>query len=414
MLPIERKDVNGESTPVLDCFYPGRESAEGRQQRRTVHSLVGKYKFEDDDALHLIDAAWPLIKEIQRSTDMVAQEEARYGKPEFTVSLFQGGRSLYVSSLGSLEPQLESRESPPIVYTVIVSYHSRWALGRLVERIHQMASFRLAAMRDVDKLIEAGNYLKKIEDNLRNDESRGIFDGERYSTEILKAGRNIRYGLMHRVRRSAFYVREFERVVKAQRICRVDGFQQYDRFVERRVYGAFDYIKRVGDRYRSLRQDVDLILRKNNLSAIRDATKASEALLKATNGVEQQLRDNAAQTNDLLDNAEKIIAIPLIYYIGHVLTDVTTAIVLLVPNIASAFGIKGKWPLLFDEEMIRSAMYLLSVGGVLWGLKVLKEQRERKERKREQQRSGAKKYDDADDGGLGDGQNNIRAEHAQP
>jgi hypothetical protein len=80
-----------------------------------------------------------------------------------------------------------------------------------------------------------------------------------------------------------------------------------------------------------------------------------------------------------------------------------------VPDIFSAFGIEGKWPLLPHEELIRSAMYIVSFIGIVFALDVLKKRRQQKEKKREQQRGGIRKdtRSDTQKEELGDGPNDM-------
>jgi hypothetical protein len=310
----------------------------------TITQLVGKKKFEDELEIRIVDAMWPFIKEIQRSNEFDEEDEERYGKPEFTVSKFQDGRAIYISSLGWMDPNPESQWAKPVVYTVIVSYRSRWSLGRLIERIHSMGSFRLAAMCDIEKITKVGDELKRIQEQLRDEESKisqngdmaNDINGDKYVKKCLRTGSEIKYGLMHRVERSQYYVKSFERHLEGLRCSRVEGFQPYDQFVKRRMYGAFDYIKRVGDRYRELRAEVELIIQKNNTASFKhlvgniDSTVVeSQKIHKEIEKVETRMASvlsrlelNAQENMFLQESAEFIIAIPLIYYLGHVISIV--------------------------------------------------------------------------------------------
>ena len=120
---------------ALECIEVGSNFP---SMPKTIPAQIGKLKYSVEVATGIVDAMWPLIKEIQRNRDDQEAEEKRYGKPEFTVSLLQDQRSIYISSLGWLDPKLVSQEARPIVYTIVVSYHSRWPLGRLIERLHGM------------------------------------------------------------------------------------------------------------------------------------------------------------------------------------------------------------------------------------------------------------------------------------
>jgi len=327
----------------------------------SIPELVGAKSFSASEAPKITGAIWPIIKEVQRTDDSDELDEKRYGKPEFTVSRFQNGRSLYISSLGWLDPQPEALRTKPIIYTVLVAYRSRWSLGRLVERIHSLGTFRLAAMYDIEKITSAGDKLKNLQDELRTAESQLAnagtdIDGDYFAKECLLAGSNMNYGLMHRIERSQYYLKSFERHLESLRCRRVEGFQPYDQFVRRRMYGAFDYIRRVGDRYIELRHEIDLILQQNHVAGVsrivaaiaisseasRRASDEIARMATASDAVETQMKailerleDSAVETTLLLDSAEVIVAIPLVYYIGHILVTVIAEVM----SVMATFGL---------------------------------------------------------------------------
>jgi hypothetical protein len=359
-----------------------------KPKTRTIQSQVGTHKFSNDVATRVVDAMWPLIKEIQRYKDQEEKDEGHYGKPEFTATLFQDRRSIYISSLGWLDPRLESQEVRPIVYTLVVSYRSRWALGRLIERMHMMGTLRLAAMRDIEKITSAGEDLKSLEETLRQAEERlntsgslhQELNGTALAQQCLATGSHIKFGLMHRVERSKYYWHEFERILNSSRCGRIEGFQPYDQFVNRRMYATFDYIQRVGERYKELRQEIDLILRKNNATKI--------------NTIVSKLEENADETNDLLDSAEYIIAAPLVYYLGHIFMAIISVflpflftVIETIPWPRPAMTLLNGWhsqisPDMGDYPIPQVIAYLFALLCVLVGLRRLRHGRQQSKLRR--------------------------------
>lgn len=320
----------GKGEEPFDFFGVGRNHrASGT--RRPIHRQVGTGKFSGDVPLRILDAMWPVIKHLQLRDAAELRKVEKHGKSEFTASLFQNGRAIYVSSLGWLDPtKPEGAESPrrPVSYTLIVCYESRWSLGRLVERIHNMGTARLAAIWEIDEIERTGDELRRIEDTLTEEERRNngnVADPDRFAAAVVQAGSSIRFGLMHRVDRSSYYVWVFEQNLANLRGRRIEGFQPYDQFVRRRMASTFDYIARVGRRYAELRREIDLLLRKSSsknivllTGKISATLETSEHMQATMAGVLRKMEDQERKTTRLLHCAEVIILIPLVYYVGHI------------------------------------------------------------------------------------------------
>jgi uncharacterized membrane-anchored protein len=56
-------------------------------------------------------------------------------------------------------------------------------------------------------------------------------------------------GILYRIERSRYYVEQFRQSLNVLRLLRIEGYQRYDQFVERRLGPVFDYIDRLGRRY---------------------------------------------------------------------------------------------------------------------------------------------------------------------
>jgi hypothetical protein len=88
------------------------------------------------------------------------------------------------------------------------------------------------------------------------------------------------YGLLYRVERSRYYVQRFRSTVAQMRILRVEGYQKYDQFVERRLGGSFDFINRLGRRYERAVSSLSL-LDEYNLPSTEHGAKLEDRQLRA-------------------------------------------------------------------------------------------------------------------------------------
>lgn len=120
--------------------------------------------------------------------------------------------------------------------------------------------------------------------------------------KLTNAGSLVTGGLMYRIERSRYYVQEYKEQMRRLRVSRLEGFQPYTDFVRRRLFKTFDFIDRVGRRYTEVRTDIELLLDEQR----------SDLLAK-----------RQSDTNKLLESAEFIISVPLVYYIGHILHDLS-------------------------------------------------------------------------------------------
>jgi hypothetical protein len=220
---------------------------------------------------------------------------------ECTASYMLDGHALHMSALGPQAPEISDDQRAPVTYVLYVHQRtisalfspkrvvSRWQLGLLIDRIHLVETARLAALRDLKTLHGAGESLAELEQLLKKArqaaedqtevrESQGDEhipdrdkasetdtkrDEDTYSLRVIhNAQRHFnsigrRYfektksptGLMHRVERSRFYAALFRANIPALRLARLEGYQRYDQFVDRRLGSSYDFIDRLGNRY---------------------------------------------------------------------------------------------------------------------------------------------------------------------
>lgn len=256
--------------------------------------------------LAVLDAAWPVVTAADFKSDL----DRAHGDPEYVVAAFNGGHTLYISSLGRLSSGIRKRDLVPLVYTLIVSYSSPWRLGRFVDKLNTVGTLRLAALRDLEKINEASNQIDRLSHQLASSEGS---DGHPaippdIDVEFAKIGSELESGLAYRIERSRYYVNSYKDTVSTLRPQRIEGYQFYVDFVRSRVFDAFDYVDRVGKKYESLKQEIEF---RTNLLRRKEARD----LLLAT---ARQARAAAS----LLEAAEILSVLPLTYYAAHLLMEV--------------------------------------------------------------------------------------------
>ena len=154
-----------------------------------------------------------------------------------------------------------------------------------------MGVLRLAAIFDIDMLQKASDKLRNLYEDWR---LLGI-ESDRMSRdskvrkkitdiagELDRIGNDIKFGLSHRVERSAYYVKSWEDIVGDLRTKIVHGFQPYPAFVQCRMGGTFEFVRRVGSRHRELRNEIELILERQRTD---DITSLQERAVELVNRI---------------------------------------------------------------------------------------------------------------------------------
>lgn len=210
----------------------------------------------------IVDSVRPLIKPPGATAE-------RY---ECIASYMLDGRVLYVSALGPQVPNVSDGKRIPVTYLMVVNQGvesrdgatgvNKWQLGRLVHALHTCGESRIAALKDLVHLRRAGAALAGMDEPLSQARSAVSGDLGAAQDEVTKAHNKFNelnnkfidtigksYGILYRVERSRYYVTRFRENTKFLRMIRVDGYQLYDQFIERRLGTTFDFIDRLGKRY---------------------------------------------------------------------------------------------------------------------------------------------------------------------
>ncbi len=222
-------------------------------------------------------------------------------RSEITSSLFLRHRVIYQSSLGSMAKGADVSGDRPVRFLMLTAPGWRWQLGRLVERLNALGTYRLASLRQIKGVQAAGDQIRSIGESLDEDkynlEASSLTEiNERFAKIGVEPA--LYGGLSYRLEQSRYYVDCFNRLVKDLDVKRIEGFQPYEEFVRRRYANTWDYINRIGIRYERLRSRIEFY---------------------------SQLRRTEQQV-ELLKSAEDVAVIPISYYGGYVLGAVYSSV----------------------------------------------------------------------------------------
>lgn len=204
-------------------------------------------RFDCNDR-QLIRRLWPIVDASQGTSSF----EPGVRDCEMTASFFLRGKAVYASSLGHpVTPQSERTGLVPVVYLLFVCFSDAWQLGRLLDTIHSMGVLRIAALRNIDQISNASKQLADIRASIRNGGSENI--------EYLHSAMDnlLRGGASWRIERSQRYWKQFLARVERLRIDRIEGFQPYDVFVNRRIGDTITFIESTGRQLANIRKEID-------------------------------------------------------------------------------------------------------------------------------------------------------------
>ena len=199
---------------------------------------------------------------------------------ECVINYMLDGNVLYLSSLAPQVPEDRSNLRIPVEFMFYVQHHdpedksktrvNKWQLGILVQNILLLGTTRLASLKHLRQLRVAGKELARIDPV-----TKGFFSSiEPNSKALLAQLRSIgisfqimcdafsasaRAGIMYRIERSRFYIKEFSNKMPLLRISRLDGDEPYHTFVERRLGADFDFIDRLGKRYERTLRSISIL-----------------------------------------------------------------------------------------------------------------------------------------------------------
>ncbi|WP_017668248.1 DUF3422 family protein [Sandarakinorhabdus sp. AAP62] len=241
--------------------------------------------------------------------------------PELMGSLFLDERVVYVSSLGThhLADKDSAPAIPPVRYLMYADNVCSWQMGRLIERLNTLGTYRLASLRHLKALNEIGDTLEAIGETLGKE--LDLTDGDALQktfTDQFNAFNRLSPAngetVSFRVDRSRFYVDAFTRLVRDLHDKRVPGFQSYPDFVRRRYGATWDRIDRIGLRHEKLAKRLDYLSNLAQAVQLRLAADAQKNLAEEQTAQTLALNEAARAQVGLLHTAERVSVIPVAYY----------------------------------------------------------------------------------------------------
>lgn len=232
-----------------------------------------------------------------------------------------GGQVLYASTLGhqtpakpgqsSIDPSdlrplryllLYSRDLAPWetsqsrdgFYNHVANYN--WPLSRLIGRLHEIASRRLAALRDIRRIWMVERSLREIEDEADRIDLRKRgpdVDIDKQLKAVLEKLTSLpetfagssddqRRSLHYRIARTRHHSAAVEELVRGLGVTSLGTFQDYQQFVNRRLYRRFKFVDGVGQRLEQLNLRIQsLIEYRTNVRSIEMSERGIELQLIA-------------------------------------------------------------------------------------------------------------------------------------
>lgn len=229
--------------------------------------------------------------------------------------------------LKALETAFERmKTSRPLRYLILTKGEPhREQIGRFVERINTLGTMRLFALKYYDEYLNASTHLRVLGNELdgilsywarkrreidnkyekisfknsknltktvkkrqeRDDELDALI--EKTEAALIELGSRLDYmfhdgvgRLSYSINRSCYFASEFERLWPFLETGNVDGWMNYEQFVQRGPKPAFDFIKLTGERLVSLRERLQVVTETIQTTALiveTDATRANTAAL---------------------------------------------------------------------------------------------------------------------------------------
>jgi hypothetical protein len=293
-----------------------------------------------------LDRLWPLIKSEHNSSNF-----------EFSASGYLDGRAVFVSALGpqSVIPVKKTGKAAqaqddwtPLHYYLHTDSHDEWQLGRLINRMHNVATLRLAAIVRIGDLIEAGEIaeqvaklIEKADDAVRDalaivssarptdlrkraeydakmaEPALAIADAER---QLAKINKMFPLDITARLERSRHYIDRFMTGADVFRAQRIEGFQLYKEFVSRRMNGLFSYIDLLHRRMDDIWAGMSELHRKQANLKMAAVNCEIQSLTSEIRTVTKTIKDEDGKIKKIQDFGEvALIGILLPYYLGSIL-----------------------------------------------------------------------------------------------
>ncbi len=259
---------------------------------------------------------------------------------EITICRFLDGRCIYASALGAHPPEDKDKSEQPITFFLLTNAISSWQTGRLIDCMNTLGMVRLAARRFLREISVAGNdlhnlgrdMLERIDPQIR-DLARFNFVTTEFSKQLSHASselhrirKSIPGGLSYRVERSRYYRGQFQTLIaglRLERSGRIEGFQPYGEFVERRFGTAYDFIDMVGKRYDRIEHQLSVFYQRVRIAETARLQAQITIQTERIEKLQKQTTKGTERIENLQERAEIGFFVFLVpYYLSGVLIHI--------------------------------------------------------------------------------------------
>jgi hypothetical protein len=339
----------------------------------------------DHNARAIIRARWPFVIQANAAAD----------ERDIVACGMLGKRAIYITAMGAMTAQTTPSSEPaqktyadvrPVRYIFMVRRSpDRLQLGRLIEHINTMGTFRLMALKElslfrqvgtsvriyghlVDAASEQFNALLIHQEDDFEKKDQPLFEMEynaasgspRNPLQYIRHTKNIQRlqnalcqiqsrinmdasrftgGMAFRVSRSRYYVRSLKERIPDLEISTIPPYQSYLAFVRRRLFATFDYIDDIGERASRLAARLTRILDAIQSKALVDLTHNIEVL----NEYNTKIYDlTSKQSAEERDQTTILFTITVFAFVGQLIFSLSWALSGKEANSAAiAYGIAG-------------------------------------------------------------------------
>lgn len=315
-----------------DAAAPGDGAARGYEPYAKFENAASR---ESNEANAVLKAWWPFLRRLAPNADY----------REFIASTLLNGRAIYVTPLGALD-EFDARDEGPDILSDIpagslpkkaaglspIRYMflskgepNRRQIGRMVERINNIGTLRLFALKDIAIIRMASNTIRmrgqhldhvtnawsearkavlddpdinrmaksgnaREAEELRNDRLTELTERvESHLFDISAAldamGKGAAGALPFVVARSQKYIAQFQELVSLLKPGNIETWVSYDQFVQRGLLPTFEFIAGVGVRLRALRDRLQATTEAVQTSAVSIQTAATRHNTDVLSGI---------------------------------------------------------------------------------------------------------------------------------
>ncbi|GAM97232.1 hypothetical protein U91I_00857 [alpha proteobacterium U9-1i] len=359
-------NFHGLTMPATAMHKPGGPAPQ--MCRTDQGKLEAKTSYGDTQAF--LSNAWPELRRVLFAP----------GTDDVIACYLQHGHAIYVSSLGSQSSAVEIDDLRYVLFYNGVSSapeqlplleqhlwkapdrQKNWRVSRLVYRLHEAGTLRLAGLRKLRRLRRsmvrlAGAEQHVVEHAWPNFLGLLFARHVKRTTEMLfQIGAEIGEPIQYRLSRSRYYFHRARSNVEEMGIEKIPGWQSYSEFLKRRVYLTYEQIDAMGPR-------MDRVLR--FIQTQNDALRNAQAIFWQFMGA-----------------LAAIIVLP--YYVGDLFDKMNIAWPLTSgawkdPGVGDAWkNPVGEWRTGYFAGLV-GLIGIALTGTAIWGNSVMKERHKRKE-----------------------------------